>query len=204
MVTLEQLVRLVRSVSVSLNTFSSRQQLITQLKYQQQYVVTTQDEWMDLAERIDTIQGDDVWRTDTDCPLYERERIQSGIDELVHLMRRQDIFKLLFLLRGNIGRNKFGLLHEGLFTKALAESKVLTETYHNVVCAALESSVPRWTTSAMHPFLIFAATMVEAKKRSRSQPNLVSPSSTKRDTRTAGRRCCCRVVRRWGSIMSVS
>lgn len=44
----------------------------------------------------------------------------------------------MFVLRGSIGRNKFGLLHEGLFTKALAGSKVLVETYHNVVCAALD------------------------------------------------------------------
>jgi TAG lipase/steryl ester hydrolase/phospholipase A2/LPA acyltransferase len=41
-------------------------------------------------------------------------------------------------LRGSIGRNKFGLLHEGLFSKALAGSKVLVESYHNVVCAALD------------------------------------------------------------------
>jgi TAG lipase/steryl ester hydrolase/phospholipase A2/LPA acyltransferase len=30
------------------------------------------------------------------------------------------------------------LLHEGLFTKALGGSKVLVESYHNVVCAALD------------------------------------------------------------------
>jgi hypothetical protein len=29
-------------------------------------------------------------------------------------------------------------LHEGLFSKAMAGSKVLVETYHNVVCAALD------------------------------------------------------------------
>jgi hypothetical protein len=53
-------------------------------------------------------------------------------------MRRRDIFELMFVLRGGIARNKFGLLHEGLFSKALAGTKVLVETYHNVVCAALD------------------------------------------------------------------
>ena len=75
---------------------------------------------MDLAERIDNIQGNDVWRSDPNCQLYERERISARIDEFVHLMRRRDIFELMFVLRGGIGRNKFGLLHEGLFSKAMA------------------------------------------------------------------------------------
>jgi hypothetical protein len=44
----------------------------------------------------------------------------------------------MFTLRGCIARNKFGLLHEGLFSKALAGTKVLAETYHNIVCAALD------------------------------------------------------------------
>jgi hypothetical protein len=39
----------------------------------------------------------------------------------------------MFVMRGGIGRNKFGLLHEDLFSKAIAGSKVLVETYHNVV-----------------------------------------------------------------------
>ena len=120
-----------------LSNFSSRSRLIRQLQ-QEQANSATQDEWMDLAERIDNIQGNDVWRSDPNCPLYERERIAARIDEFVHLMRRRDIFELMFVLRGSIGRNKFGLLHEGLFTKALAGSKVLIETYHNVVCAALD------------------------------------------------------------------
>jgi hypothetical protein len=93
---------------------------------------------MDLAEQIDNIQGNDVWRTEKKCALYESERIQARIDELVHLMRRRDIFDLMFTLRGGIGRNHFGLLHEGLFSRAMAGSKLLIETYHNVVCAALD------------------------------------------------------------------
>lgn len=133
-VTIKQVVNLVRGI---LSNFSSRSRLIRQLQ-KQQYAAETQDEWMDLAERIDSIQGYDAWRSDPECPLYERTRISHRIDEYVHLMRRHDIFELMFTLRGGIHRNKFGLLHEGLFSKAMAGSKVLVETYHNVVCAALD------------------------------------------------------------------
>jgi TAG lipase/steryl ester hydrolase/phospholipase A2/LPA acyltransferase len=93
---------------------------------------------MDLAEQIDNIQGNDVWRSEASCPLYESDRLSSRIDEFVHLMRRRDVFDLMFTLRGGIARNNYGLLHEGLFSKALAGTKVLVETYHNVICASLD------------------------------------------------------------------
>mmetsp|Transcript_19132 Transcript_19132/g.29073 ORF Transcript_19132/g.29073 Transcript_19132/m.29073 type:complete len:842 (-) Transcript_19132:65-2590(-) len=133
-ITMSQLVAVFRAV---MSNFSTRSRLIRQL-HQNQNKAETQDEWMDLAEQIDSIQGNDVWRTDPDCPLYERDRISSRIDEFVHLMRRRDIFDLMFTLRAGVARNKFGLLHEGLFSRAKAGTKVLVETYHNVVCAALD------------------------------------------------------------------
>jgi len=134
MITVNQFLKIVNSL---LSNFSSRSRLIRNLQ-QQQDEASTQDEWMDLAERIDNIQGNDVWRSDNNSQLYEGHRISARIDEFVHLMRRQDIFELMFVLRGGIGRNKFGLLHEGLFSKAMAGTKVLVETYHNVVCASLD------------------------------------------------------------------
>ncbi|KAL3767398.1 hypothetical protein ACHAW5_007658 [Stephanodiscus triporus] len=134
MVTVNQIWSIFRSIAASVSTHS---RLIRQL-HQQQRIAESQDEWMDLAEQIDNIQGNDIWRTEKTCALYESERIQSRIDELVHLMRRRDIFDLMFTLRGGIGRNHYGLLHEGLFSRAIAGSKLLIETYHNVVCAALD------------------------------------------------------------------
>lgn len=133
-VTINQVLGIVHMVYCN---FSSRSKLITQLERQQR-VANTQDEWMDLAEQIDNIQGNDIWRTEPTCPLYESDRISARIDELVHLMRKRDVFDLMFTLRGGIARNKFGLLHEGLFSKALAGTKVLVETYHNIVCTSLE------------------------------------------------------------------
>ena len=116
---------------------SSRARMLRQLTLDQ-HVAQTQDEYMMLAEQMDAITGNQEWRIDPDCPLYERDRIATTIDHYLHLMRRNEVFDLLYLLRGNLGRNQFGLLHKGLFSKAQAGTKVLVETYHNVVCAALE------------------------------------------------------------------
>lgn len=132
-VTFSQFFAVVNSV---LANFSSRSRLIRHLQ-KQQNEAPSQDEWTDLAERIDNVQGNDVWRSDPNSLLYERDRISARIDEFVHLMRRRDIFELMFVLRGGIGRNKFGLLHEGLFSKAMAGTKVLVETYVTVAVQLL-------------------------------------------------------------------
>ena len=63
---------------------STHSRLIRQLQDQQR-TAASQDEWMDLAEQIDNIQGNDIWRTEKKCALYESERIQARIDELVRL-----------------------------------------------------------------------------------------------------------------------
>ena len=129
--------RLVQGVLVHL--VSSRARMLQQLTQdQQQRASITQDEYMMLAEQMDALTGNQAWRLDPQCPLYERERIATAMDQYLHLMRRREVFDLLFVLRGSLGRNQFGLQHKGLFSRAQAGTKVLVETYHNVVCAALE------------------------------------------------------------------
>lgn len=117
--------------------FSSRSRAIRQLEGAQRSS-QSQQEWTELAEQIDHIQLNDAWREDPNCLLYEQDRISSRMDEFVHLMRRGDIFELMFTLRGGIARNKYGLLHEGLFRKALCGPKMLVENYHNLVCSSLD------------------------------------------------------------------
>lgn len=76
---MNQIWHIFRSIAASVSTHS---RLIRQL-HSQQRLAETQDDWMDLAEQIDNIQGNDVWRTEKKCALYESERIQARIDELV-------------------------------------------------------------------------------------------------------------------------
>ena len=58
MVTFSSISRLLQNL---LANFSSRQRLIRQLK-QKQANAQTQDDWIELALRIDNVQGNDVWR----------------------------------------------------------------------------------------------------------------------------------------------
>ncbi|CAB9522298.1 Patatin-like phospholipase domain-containing protein [Seminavis robusta] len=125
------------STGLVVQLVSSRARMLRQLTLDQQSA-QTQDEYMMLAEQHDALTQAQTWRMESSSPLYERDRIATTIDHYLHLMRRSEVFDLLFLLRGNLGRNQFGLLHQGLFSHSKAGTKVLVETYHNVVCAALE------------------------------------------------------------------
>jgi TAG lipase/steryl ester hydrolase/phospholipase A2/LPA acyltransferase len=49
-------------------------------------VAKSQDEWMELAQQIDIIQGNDIWRTTKECALYESDKIQARIDKFVSVM----------------------------------------------------------------------------------------------------------------------
>jgi len=60
LVTVQQVTTIVQRLTPN---FSRRPRLIQQLLEEQRNSVS-QDEWMDLAERIDNIQGNDVWRSD--------------------------------------------------------------------------------------------------------------------------------------------
>jgi TAG lipase/steryl ester hydrolase/phospholipase A2/LPA acyltransferase len=59
MITMTQLSNLLSAVA---SNFSSRARLIKSLE-EQQSNASTQDEWMDLAERMDSLNGNDVWRS---------------------------------------------------------------------------------------------------------------------------------------------
>eukprot|EP00591_Stephanopyxis_turris_P007361 CAMPEP_0195507382 /NCGR_PEP_ID=MMETSP0794_2-20130614/844_1 /TAXON_ID=515487 /ORGANISM="Stephanopyxis turris, Strain CCMP 815" /LENGTH=718 /DNA_ID=CAMNT_0040634043 /DNA_START=368 /DNA_END=2524 /DNA_ORIENTATION=+ len=132
-ITVEQCSRVKRIIA---SKFSLRSRQTCQLEKSIGFA-KSQDEWMDIALKIDALQGNDVWRSQWKSRLYEVERLKGRIDEFVDLIRRRDIFDLMFTLRGGISRNQFSLLHEGLFSKAMAGTKILVETYHNVICTAL-------------------------------------------------------------------
>lgn len=95
-------------------------------------------EWKELADSIDRLEGHDSWRMDPSCHFYEKERLAARIEEFRHLIKRSDIFDIMFTLRGGINRSKYGLLHQGLFSKAMAGTKLLVEEYNAMICAGLD------------------------------------------------------------------
>lgn len=95
------------------------------------------EEWKEWAERLDELEGHAEWRKRSDSLLYDHKVLQQQINDLNAMMNSEDVFGLMFRLRGSLSRNQHGMLHEGLFSRAHAGTKVLVERYHEVVCEAL-------------------------------------------------------------------
>lgn len=94
-------------------------------------------QWKRAAEHLDELEGHLEWRLRPESLLYNHEVLQSQIDELQDLMQHDDVFGLMFRLRGSLSRNQLGMLHEGLFSRAHSGTKILVENYHEAVCNAL-------------------------------------------------------------------
>jgi TAG lipase / steryl ester hydrolase / phospholipase A2 / LPA acyltransferase len=53
------------------------------------------------------------------------------------MIDQNDIFDLMFRLRGGLARDMYGMQHEGLFSKSIIGTKELVENYHQTVVDAL-------------------------------------------------------------------
>eukprot|EP01041_Mallomonas_annulata_P011153 gene11153-23313_t len=94
-------------------------------------------EWKHLAEQLDEMLGLTKWREIENSPLYDSRVLKKRIYDLRSMIRRNDVFGLMFRLRGGLARDQYGMQHEGLFTKATAGTKLLVEEYHDTVASAL-------------------------------------------------------------------
>lgn len=105
--------------------------------YDQLHNVSSYSEWRNIACLIDEIQQHDVWRKIDESSLYDCHMLKKRIKHTSEMLNRGDVFNLMFRLRGGLSRDQFGMQHEGLYTKALAGTKLVVEKYHDTMCAAL-------------------------------------------------------------------
>eukprot|EP01038_Epipyxis_sp_PR26KG_P015029 gene15029-20222_t len=107
--------------------------LLTKLKTAKCY-----SDWEKAAHQLDVFKGVAKWRLDDESTLYDSKMLKKRIKGTLEMLSRGDIFDLMFRLRGGLARDLFGMQHEGLFTKAMAGTKVLVENYHDTTAAALK------------------------------------------------------------------
>ncbi|CAM9458445.1 unnamed protein product [Chrysoparadoxa australica] len=115
------------------NKYREKKECMQQMKTAESYA-----DWRAWAERLDELEGHDLWRKRPESLLYDHKVLQGQIEELSTLMRTNDVFGLMFRLRGSLRRSAHGMLHEGLFSRAHAGTKLQVERYHEAVCDALE------------------------------------------------------------------
>ena len=118
----------------SMLTTSGRKkyQLTSQLDNAKSY-----EEWKRIASELDRLQRYDEWRLINVSNLYDYRVLRKRILDTIQMINHGDIFSLMFRLRGGLARDQFGILHEALFTKAMAGTKTIIEDYHETVNRAL-------------------------------------------------------------------
>mmetsp|Transcript_795 Transcript_795/g.1203 ORF Transcript_795/g.1203 Transcript_795/m.1203 type:complete len:869 (-) Transcript_795:244-2850(-) len=95
------------------------------------------DQWKRMAGKLDTLRGNDVWRKQDHSLLYDDNILTRRIKFTREMLRRGDVFDLMFRLRGGLARDQFGMQHEGLFSRALGGTKLIVERYLETMAEGL-------------------------------------------------------------------
>lgn len=125
------------TVAVNLLSYFSARGRKVQLLKNQMGVAGSFAEWKKYAKKVDEITGNDRWREVDDSTLCDCRMIKKRINSTVDMLQKGDVFDLMFRVRGGLARDMFGIQHEGLFTKAMAGTKLLIEKYHDTMAMAL-------------------------------------------------------------------
>lgn len=147
-------------------------------------------EWRKLALELDALLGADKWRDHDESSLIDSKVIKKRIADTYDMMKRGDIFNLMFRLRGGLARDQFGMQNEKLFKNAFAGTKLLVEKYHQSVVDALNfiCDVDSKTEEVERSVESRCPVMLLSSYRFRLMPSL--PFSTKPGMRTEERRSC--------------
>ena len=81
-------------------------------------------DWKSTATQLDILEGNDIWQDTDSSSFYDYRVIRKRITDLIQMIHYGDVFNLIFRLRGGLGRDQFGVMHEALFSKAKAGTKV--------------------------------------------------------------------------------
>ncbi len=100
-------------------------------------------EWTVLAQQYDLLSGGDVWRRNDASSLYDHYSINTRLQKLRGLRRKNDDRGLLFALNEGIHGNMAGMGKPALYLRAKCGTKHLIENYVNEIRDALEYLSPR-------------------------------------------------------------
>jgi hypothetical protein len=109
----------------------------------------TYAEWKRYAEELDILDGFDKWRKEETSTLYDARVLKKRMNGIKSMIENNDVFNLIFRLRGALARDQYGMQHEGLFSRASAGTKLIVESYHetisnslNFICDTFDRDVP--------------------------------------------------------------
>jgi hypothetical protein len=94
-------------------------------------------EYRRIAADIDEMNQDMDWIEEDECRLFDYQILRKRIQSIERMEYSRDTFGLMFRLRGALSRDQYGLLHEGLYSRAYSGTKRLVQLYFQTVTSAL-------------------------------------------------------------------
>lgn len=94
-------------------------------------------EWRRIAGQLDEVLGNLDWIEEDFSPLYDCHKVKQQVNMIDRMVYSWDTFNLMFRLRSSLSRNQYGIMHEGLFSKAHSGTKRLIKQYHESVVNGL-------------------------------------------------------------------
>lgn len=94
-------------------------------------------EWRRIAADIDELNNDIDWIEQDRSQLYDYKILKKRIQSIERMEYSRDTFGLMFRLRGALSRDQYGLLHEGLYSRAYSGTKRLVQLYNQTITSAL-------------------------------------------------------------------
>lgn len=99
---------------------------------------TTYDEWLQAAQKLDTIEGHDRWKLQDESDLYDANLIRQRLADMRRLEAENDIEGIMFHLRSGMVRGLGGIGNPRLHTHAYVGTKRLIEEYTEQVMKLLK------------------------------------------------------------------
>lgn len=108
------------------------------LRLRDQDRATSYDEWREIAEDLDRLEGADAWRQDETSDDYDYLLIRERLGRMRALRKRGDARQLAFELYEGLHGNLGNLANPALYSHARVGTKHLVETYIGEVTRCLD------------------------------------------------------------------
>ena len=94
-------------------------------------------EWKQAAEELDAFNSLDMWRLDEISPLYDVKTLKKRMADIIFMLNGEDVFNMMYRLRGALSREQFGMTQPRLFSQAAGGTKVIIEEYNQLLISSL-------------------------------------------------------------------
>jgi hypothetical protein len=143
-------------------------------------------EYRRIAADLDELNQDIDWIEEDECRLFDYRVLRKRINSIERMEYSRDTFGLMFRLRGALSRDQYGLLHEGLYSRAYSGTKRLVQLYFQTVSSALNYICDYDDSEVLLSF--HHALLLSHTHRSQRMPS--SLSLTRQDIATVGQLSC--------------